>query len=131
MNSQKQTFHSLKYSKSIRVTNYYNSFPSAIGKIKIVINLISETVNNLLLLIRPLAMHIEKKFNPYYTQIYPNCFENSVDHNRKPANQDPSCFPTALTLCIWETPKQVLLQAVKTETKYCIMWHFIRVYTVY
>ena len=34
-----------------------------------------------------------------------------------------------LTLCILETPKQVLLQIVKTEMKYSIMLHFIRVYT--
>ena len=33
-----------------------------------------------------------------------------------------------LTRCIWETHKQVLLQAVKTHMKSRIMWHFIRVY---
>ena len=34
-----------------------------------------------------------------------------------------------LTLCIWETPKRVLLQTVKTHMKCSIMPHFIRVYT--
>ena len=32
--------------------------------------------------------------------------------------------------CIRETPKQVLLQIVKTLMKYSIMQHFIRIYTV-
>ena len=36
-----------------------------------------------------------------------------------------------LTLCIRETPKQVLLHTVKTQMKCSIMLHFIRVYTVY
>ena len=36
-----------------------------------------------------------------------------------------------LTLCIRETPNQVLLQTVKTQMKCSIMLHFIRVYTVY
>ena len=35
-----------------------------------------------------------------------------------------------LTLCIWETPKWVLLQIVKTQMKCRTMRHFIRVYTV-
>ena len=35
-----------------------------------------------------------------------------------------------LTLCIWESPKQVCLQTVKTQIKCSIMLHFIRVYTV-
>ena len=34
------------------------------------------------------------------------------------------------TLCIRETPKRVLLQAMKTLMKCSIMLHFIRVYTV-
>ena len=34
-----------------------------------------------------------------------------------------------LTLCIWDTPKQVSLQTVKTQMKCCIMLHSIRVYT--
>ena len=33
-----------------------------------------------------------------------------------------------LILCIWETPKQVLLQTVKTQIQCCIMRHFIWVY---
>ena len=39
----------------------------------------------------------------------------------------PSLF---LTLCIRETPKQLLLQTVKTQVKCSIMLHFISVYTV-
>ena len=35
-----------------------------------------------------------------------------------------------LTLCILETPKRVLWQAVKTQMKCSIMLHFIRVFTV-
>ena len=35
-----------------------------------------------------------------------------------------------LTLWIWEAPKLVLLQTVKTQMKCSIMLHFIRVYTV-
>ena len=35
-----------------------------------------------------------------------------------------------LTPCIQETPKQVLLQTVKTQMKCSIKLHFIRVYTV-
>ena len=35
-----------------------------------------------------------------------------------------------LTLCIWETPKRVLLQTVMTQMKCSIMLHFIRVYAV-
>ena len=35
-----------------------------------------------------------------------------------------------LTLCIQETPKQVILQTVKTQMKCSMMLHFIRVYTV-
>ena len=35
-----------------------------------------------------------------------------------------------LTLCIWETPKEVLLQTVKTQMKCSIMLHFIRLDTV-
>ena len=35
-----------------------------------------------------------------------------------------------VTLCIRETPKQVLLQTVKTRMKCHILQHFIRVYTV-
>ena len=34
------------------------------------------------------------------------------------------------TLCIWETPKQVLLQTVKTQMKCSKMLHFFGVYTV-
>ena len=34
------------------------------------------------------------------------------------------------TLCIWGTPKCVLLQTVKTQMKCRIMRHFIWVYTV-
>ena len=34
------------------------------------------------------------------------------------------------TLCIWETPKWVLLQTVKTQMKCHTMQHFIRAYTV-
>ena len=37
----------------------------------------------------------------------------------------------AITLCIRETNKQVLLQTVKTQMKFSIMLHFIRVYTVF
>ena len=60
------------------------------------------------------------------------------DQNRKNASPDlgPSCLQSisadntsrqrVLTLCILETPKQVLLQTVKCS----IMLHFIRVYTV-
>ena len=36
----------------------------------------------------------------------------------------------SLTVCTRETPKQVLLQAVKTKMKCSIMLHFIRVYTI-
>ena len=36
-----------------------------------------------------------------------------------------------LTLYIRETPKQVLLQTLKTLMKCLIMWHFIRVYSVF
>ena len=35
----------------------------------------------------------------------------------------------SLTLYIWEIPKRVHLQTVKTPMKW-IVWHFIRVYTV-
>ena len=35
-----------------------------------------------------------------------------------------------LTLCIWETPKRVLLQTMNTQMKYSIMLNVIRVYTV-
>ena len=35
-----------------------------------------------------------------------------------------------LTLCIQETPKQVLLLTVKTWMKCSIILHFIRIYTV-
>ena len=37
---------------------------------------------------------------------------------------------SCLTICIWGTPKRVLLQTVKTHMKCCIMRHFIRVNTV-
>ena len=37
---------------------------------------------------------------------------------------------SGLTLCIWETPKQVLLQIVKTQMNCSIMLHFIKVYTI-
>ena len=40
-------------------------------------------------------------------------------------------FVILLTLLIWEIPKQVLLQTAKTQMKCCIIWHFIRVYTVF
>ena len=36
-----------------------------------------------------------------------------------------------LTFCIWETPKWVLLQTMKTQMKCDMMWHIIRVYTIY
>ena len=36
----------------------------------------------------------------------------------------------ALTICIGETPKWVLLETVKTQMKCHILRHFIRVYTV-
>ena len=36
-------------------------------------------------------------------------------------------FYPSLTLCIPETPKQVFWQTVKTQMKYSIMLHFIRV----
>ena len=41
-----------------------------------------------------------------------------------------SHFHPFIALCIWETPKQVLLQTVKTKMKCIIMMHFIRVHTV-
>ena len=57
--------------------------------------------------------------------------ENSVDPDQqvsqKPAGLDLLC----LILCIQETPKQVLLQTVKTHMKCSIMLHFIRVYIVW
>ena len=40
------------------------------------------------------------------------------------------CQDNRLTLCVRESPKQVLLQTVKTQMKCSIMLHFIRVYTV-
>ena len=38
---------------------------------------------------------------------------------------------TCLSLCIWETPKWVLLQTVETQMKSHLMQHFIRVYTLF
>ena len=39
-------------------------------------------------------------------------------------------LPLNLIFYMWETPKWVLLQTVKTQMKCCIMRYFIRVYTV-
>ena len=46
------------------------------------------------------------------------------------ANVDEIIDTFSLTLCIWETPKQVLLQLMKTQMKCSIMLHFIRIYTI-
>ena len=50
-----------------------------------------------------------------------------TDESPKPEPGDGNI----LTLYIWETFKQVLLQTVKTQMKCSIMLHFIRVYTVF
>ena len=44
-------------------------------------------------------------------------------------NAEGSHHCLILTLCIRETPKLVILLTVKTQMKYSIMLHIIRVYT--
>ena len=58
------------------------------------------------------------------------CLEKAKIPQRKQHFAKISMMESSLPLCIRETPKQVLLQKVKTQMKCSIMLHFISVYTI-
>ena len=70
------------------------------------------------------------KFTALFQFIHYNCYLTMVFPPRNNEGFEIYTILFQLTFCIRETPKQVLLQKVKTQMKNSMMLNFIRVYTV-